>query len=83
MTKLPDNMPKLDEILIKTDTVPWRKKSFKPPRKRPSLTLDSFQSLRVKSQPFTLRFPSCHPRRNWTSATRPICRDSYGPERMG
>ncbi len=29
MTKLPDHMPKLDEILVKTDTVPWREKSLK------------------------------------------------------
>ena len=29
MTKLPDDMPKLDEILIKTDAVPWRAKSLK------------------------------------------------------
>jgi aminocarboxymuconate-semialdehyde decarboxylase len=29
MAKLPDNMPKLDEILVKTDTVPWREKSLK------------------------------------------------------
>ena len=29
MTKLPDNMPKLDEILVKTDTMPWREKSLK------------------------------------------------------
>ena len=29
MTKLPDDMPKLDEILIKTDSVPWREKSLK------------------------------------------------------
>src|SRR5688572_15028043 len=27
--KLPDNMPKLDEILIKTESVPWRAKSLK------------------------------------------------------
>jgi quercetin dioxygenase-like cupin family protein len=29
MAKLPDNMPKLDEILVKTDTVPWHEKSLK------------------------------------------------------
>ena len=29
MTKLPDNMPSLAEILIKTDTLPWRAKSLK------------------------------------------------------
>ncbi len=29
MTKLPDNMPSLAEILIKTDSVPWRAKSLK------------------------------------------------------
>ena len=29
MMKLPDDMPKLDEILIKTDAVPWREKSLK------------------------------------------------------
>jgi quercetin dioxygenase-like cupin family protein len=28
MTRLPDDMPKLDEILIKTDSVPWRAKSL-------------------------------------------------------
>ena len=29
MTKLPDNMPSLAEILIKTNSVPWREKSLK------------------------------------------------------
>ena len=29
MTKLPENMPKLEELLIKTDSVPWREKSLK------------------------------------------------------
>jgi 2,4'-dihydroxyacetophenone dioxygenase len=29
MTKLPKNMPALDEILIKTDSLPWREKSLK------------------------------------------------------
>lgn len=29
MTKLPDNLPKLDEILIKSEAMPWREKSFK------------------------------------------------------
>jgi hypothetical protein len=29
MTKLPDSMPSLDEILLDTDAVPWREKSLK------------------------------------------------------
>jgi quercetin dioxygenase-like cupin family protein len=29
MTKLPENMPKLEELLINTASVPWREKSLK------------------------------------------------------
>ena len=34
MTKLPDIRPKLDAILVKTDPVPWREKSFKGIREK-------------------------------------------------
>src|SRR5262245_16400914 len=29
MVKMPDGAPKLDEILLQTDTIPWREKSLK------------------------------------------------------